>query len=47
MEASQDGCSLIYRRFVPQKHRSMKKFVLHCNGCTAFARFFTLNFVYI
>ena len=25
---------LIYRRFISQKHRWIKKFVLHCNKCT-------------
>ena len=31
MEASQDGSSLIRSRYVPQEHRWMKKFVLHCS----------------
>ena len=35
------------RRFLPQKHRRMKKFVLHCNGCTVVTRFFNLDFVRI
>ena len=27
----QDGCSLFCRRFLPQKHRWIKKFVLNCS----------------
>ena len=32
------------RRFLPQKHRQMNKFVLHCNRCTIVTRFFNLDF---
>ena len=32
-------------RFLPQKHRWIKKFVLHCNRCTVVSRFFNLNFI--
>ena len=32
------------RRFFPQKHGRMKKFVLHCNKCTVVTRFFNLDF---
>ena len=35
------------RRLLPQKHRRMKKFVLHSNGCTVVTRFFNLNSVRI
>ena len=45
MEASEDGCSLIYSRFLSQKHRWMKKIVLDCKRCTIVTRFFILNFV--
>ena len=45
--ASQNGCPVIYRRFVPQNHRWMKKYVLQCNRRTVVARFFNINFVYI
>ena len=27
------------RRFLPQKHRQVKKFALHCNRCTVVTRF--------
>ena len=33
------------RRFHPQKHRRMKKFILHCNRCTMVTRFVSLDFV--
>ena len=33
IEASQDRCFLICCRFLPKKHRWMKKFVLRCNRC--------------
>ena len=46
MEASQDVCYLICRKFLLQKHR-WRKFVLHCNRCTAVRRFFNLIFVRI
>ena len=35
------------RRFLPQKLRRMKKFVLHCSRCTVVVRFFNLDFVRI
>ena len=35
------------RRFVPQKHRRMKKLVLHCNRYTVVTRFFNLDFARI
>ena len=47
MEASQDRCSLIRCRFLPQKRRRIKNFVLHCNRCTVVTGLFNLNFVHI
>ena len=35
------------RRFLPQKLRRMKKFVLHYSRCTVVTRFFNLDFVRI
>ena len=36
-----------FRRFLPQKLRRMKKFVLHFSRCTVVTRFFNLDFVLI
>ena len=47
MQVSQDRCSLIRSRFLPQKRRWMKNFVLHCNRCTVVTGLFNLNFVHI
>ena len=47
MEASQDRCSLICCRFLPQKHKWMKKFVLHCTRYTEVTQLFNVNFVHI
>ena len=38
-------CNL--RRFLPQKHRRMNKFALHCNRFTIVTRFLNLGFVRI
>ena len=35
------------RRFLLQKHRRMKKFILHCNRFTVVTRYFNLDFVRI
>ena len=45
VEASQDGCSLICIDFSPQRLRRIKKFVLHCSGCTVVTRCFNQDFV--
>ena len=34
-------------RFLPQRHRRLKKFVLHCTRCTVVTRFFNPDFVRI
>ena len=39
-----DGMFFNLHRFLPLKHRRMKKFVLHCNRCTVVTRFFNLFF---
>ena len=38
---------VLLRRFLPQKHRRTKKFVLHGNRCTVVTQFFNLDFVRI
>ena len=38
---------VLLRRFLPQKQRRTKKFVLHGNRCTVVTRFFNLDFVRI
>ena len=39
--------NVLLRRFLHQKHRLTKKFVLHGNRCTVVTRFFNLDFVRI
>ena len=38
---------VLLRRFIPQKHRRMKKFDLYGNRCTVVTQFFNLDFVRI
>ena len=38
---------VILSRFLPQKHRRTKIFVLHGNRCTVVTRIFNLDFVRI